>query len=177
MSMPKVPVALEAVTSERLREIGLFGALGEEVLKRLAADLKQVRFSPGEAIFHEGDPAHEMFVVLDGELEVLKKSRKGRLQRVAILGPQDAFGEMSIIDVQPRSATVRALAPSRLLRLSTEDLDHLYRHDLKAYALIILNIARDLSRRLRVTDGILADFMADMLSDYLERSRSTPPRG
>jgi len=114
----------------------------------------------------------EMFVVLDGELEVLKQSRKGRFQRVAILGPPDAFGEMSIIDVQPRSATVRAVAPTRLLRISSEDLDQLYRHDLKAYALIILNISRDLSRRLRVTDGILADFAANMLDDYLDRGRS-----
>lgn len=172
MSMPKVPVALEAVSVERLRDVGLFGALSDEVLNRLAATLQQVRFGPGEVIFHEGDAAREMFVVLDGEVEVMKKSRKGRLQRVAILGPPDAFGEMSIIDVQPRSATVRALAPCRLLRLSTEDLDHLYRHDLKAYALIVLNIARDLSRRLRVTDGILADFTANMLDDYLERGRT-----
>ena len=173
MSMPRVPSAPEIVSVERLREIGLFGALSDEVLGRLAENLREVRFGPGEVIFHEGDPAHEMFVVLDGEVEVMKKSRKGRLQRVAILGPPDAFGEMSIIDVQPRSATVRTLAPSRLLRLSTEDLDHLYRHDLKAYALIILNIARDLSRRLRVTDGILADFTANMLDDYLERGRTT----
>ena len=174
MSMPRVPVAMEAVSVERLREVGLFGALSDDVLTRLAHTLKQVRFGPGEVIFQEGDPAHEMFVVLEGEVEVMKKSRKGRLQRVAILGAPDAFGEMSIIDVQPRSATIRALAPSRLLRLSTEDLDQLYRHDLKAYALVILNIARDLSRRLRVTDGILADFTANMLDDYLERGRSKP---
>jgi CRP/FNR family cyclic AMP-dependent transcriptional regulator len=172
MSMPRIPVALEALSVDKLREIGLFGALSDEVITRLSQSLQQRRIGSGETVFSEGDPAHEMFVVLDGELEVLKKSRKGRLQRVAILGPPDAFGEMSIIDVQPRSATVRAVAPTRLLRISSEDLDHLYRHDFKAYALIILNIARDLSRRLRVTDGILADFAANMLDDYLERGRS-----
>jgi CRP/FNR family transcriptional regulator, cyclic AMP receptor protein len=175
MSMPRVPVALEVVSIDRLRDIGLFGALSDDVLERLSASLQQRRVGSGETVFHEGDPAHEMFVVLDGELEVLKKSRKGRLQRVAILGPPDVFGEMSIIDVQPRSASVRAVAPTRLLRVSSEDLDHLYRHDLKAYALIILNIARDLSRRLRVTDGILADFTANMLDDYLERGRTQKP--
>ncbi len=172
MSMPRIPAALEAVSVERLRDIGLFGALSDDVLGRLSQSLQQRRVGSGETVFSEGDPAHEMFVVLDGELEVLKKSRKGRFQRVAILGPPDAFGEMSIIDVQPRSATVRAVAPTRLLRVTAEDLDQLYRHDLKAYALIILNIARDLSRRLRVTDGILADFAANVLDDYLERGRS-----
>jgi CRP-like cAMP-binding protein len=143
---------------DRLREVGLFGALSDSTLEHLTKDLAQLRFTPGDLVFKEGDPAREMFVVLDGELEVLKHSRKGRDARVAILGPNDAFGEMSIIDVQPRSATVRALAPIRLLRLRTEDLDALYRHDLKSYAIITLNVARDLSRRLRVTDGLLADF-------------------
>jgi CRP-like cAMP-binding protein len=152
---------------DRLRDIGLFGALSDEVLEHLAKNLQQRRMSPGVTIFQEGDAAHDMFVVLDGEVEVLKKSRRGRVQRVAILGPNDAFGEMSIIDVQPRSATVRALAPSRLLRIAAEDLDSLYRHDVKSYAIVVLNVARDLSRRLRVTDGLLADIAANVLDEYV----------
>jgi hypothetical protein len=47
-------------------------------------------------------------------------------------------------------------------------MDALYRHDLKSYTLIILNIARDLSRRLRVTDGLLADFTANVLEEYVQ---------
>ena len=120
----------------------------------------------GEIAFREGDPGREMFVLLSGELEVLKKSRRGRDTRVAILGPSDCFGEMSVIDLQPRSATLRALAPTRLLRVSAEDLDLLYRTDLKSYALLVLNIARDLSRRLRVADGLVAQVTATMLDEY-----------
>jgi CRP-like cAMP-binding protein len=145
----------------------LFGALSDEVLEHLAKNLQQRREPPGATIFQEGDSAHDMFIVLDGEVEVLKKSRRGRVQRVAILGPSDAFGEMSIIDVQPRSATVRALAPTRLLRIAAEDLDALYRHDVKSYAIVVLNVARDLSRRLRVTDGLLADIAANVLDEYV----------
>ena len=122
---------------------------------------------PGTFIFKEGDPAREMYVVLDGEMEILKKSRRGRETRISILGPNDTFGEMSIIDMQPRSATVRALGATRLLKISTEEMDALYRHDLKSYTLIVLNIARDLSRRLRVTDGLLADFTATALEEYV----------
>ena len=155
------------VTASALRDIGLFGALSDDVLEHLAASLKTRRVQAGESIFREGEPAREMYVVLDGEFEVVKKSRRGRDTRVAILGPADAFGEMSVIDMQNRSASVRALAPSRLLRMTTEDMDSLYRFDLKAYALIVLNIARDLSRRLRVTDGILADFAASVLDEYV----------
>ncbi|WP_394844645.1 cyclic nucleotide-binding domain-containing protein [Pendulispora brunnea] len=155
------------VTPARLREIGLFGALSDEVIAHLAVALKPHKVPPGETIFREGDPAREMYVVLDGEIEVLKRSRRGRDLRVAILGPNDTFGEMSLIDVQARSATVRAVAHTRLLRMSSEDLDWLYRHDLKSYAIITLNIARDLSRRLRVADGILADFAASVLDEYV----------
>jgi len=150
-------------TVEELREIGLFGALCDDVLAHLAGTLETRWVQSGDTIFREGDAAHDMFVVLEGEIEVLKQSREKHDHRVAILGPKDSCGEMSLIDVQPRSATVRCLAPSRLLRVTSEDFDRLYRYDLKSYALVTLNIARDLSRRLRVADGILADFTAHVL--------------
>jgi CRP-like cAMP-binding protein len=100
-------------------------------------------------------------------MEVTKRSRGGMEARVAVLGPGDWFGEMSIVDIQPRSATVRALAPARLIRLSAADLDALYRHDVRSYAIIVLNLARELSRRLRVADGILADLIANVMDSYL----------
>ncbi|HEY1956337.1 MAG TPA: cyclic nucleotide-binding domain-containing protein [Polyangiaceae bacterium] len=169
MSQPRLPIAapIEPPSTDRLREIGLFGALSDEVLTHLARSLQQRNVAPGTAIFQEGEGGHDMFVVLDGEVEVLKKSRRGRQQRVAILGPSDMLGEMALIDVQPRSATARSLAPTRLLRIASEDLDALYRHDVKSYALVVLNVARNLSRRLRVTDGILADIAANVLDEYV----------
>jgi CRP/FNR family transcriptional regulator, cyclic AMP receptor protein len=160
------------LTNAQLRDVGLFGALSDEFLEHLCATLEVRRLLPGDTIFREGDPAREMYVVLDGEIEVLKKSRRGRETRVAILGPNDCFGEMSLIDMQPRSATVRALGATRLLKISTEEMDGLYRHDLKSYTLIVLNIARDLSRRLRVTDGLLADFTATVIEEYVQAPSS-----
>ncbi len=179
MSSAKPPKRSEpAVTVAQLRDVGLFGALSDEFLEHLISTLAAHRVQAGETIFREGDPAREMYVVLDGEIEVLKKSRRGRETRVAILGPNDCFGEMSIIDMQPRSATVRALGPARLLRITTEEMDALYRHDLKSYTLIVLNLARDLSRRLRVTDGLLADFTANVLEEYVQQPSSSkiPPK-
>jgi CRP/FNR family transcriptional regulator, cyclic AMP receptor protein len=161
------------VSFDELRNIGLFGALTDEVLQHLATSLEVMSPTPGTFLFREGEPAREMFVVLAGEVEVLKRSRRQTETRVALLGPGDWFGEMSIVDVQPRSASVRALAPSRLLRISAADLDALYRYDLKAYSLIVLNLARELSRRLRVADGIIADLIANVTESYLWR----PPEG
>jgi CRP-like cAMP-binding protein len=152
-----------------LRNIGLFGALSDEVLEYLAKLLTVETPPAGATLFREGEDANAMFVVVSGEVEVLKRSKRSIEARVAVLGPGDWFGEMSIVDIQPRSATVRALAPSRLLRVSSADLDALYRHDLRSYAIVILNLARELSRRLRVADTILADLISNVMDQYLSR--------
>src|SRR6187402_2607283 len=156
-----------SVSPPELRAIGLFGALSDEVLTHLAGTLTVQTPESGEIVFREGDAASAMFVVLRGEMEVLKKSKRATESRVALLGPGDWFSEMSIVDIQPRSATIRALAPSRLLRITASDLDALYRYDLRSYSLIVLNLARELSRRLRVADGILADLISNVLDHYL----------
>ena len=168
---------VDTVDPAQLREIGLFGGLDDETLKVLCADIPIDRVMVGTRVVNEGDPAREMFVVLDGELEVLKKSpTNGAESRVAMLGPSGWFGEMSILDVQPRSASVRAIAPSRLLRISAESVDKLlYRRDLKSYSLFVMNIARELSRRLRVADGILAQFMGSIAEAYVPKSRQSGP--
>ena len=154
---------------QNLKQFGLFGALSEDVLQHLARTLTVEEPEVGEVLFREGEPATSMFVVIGGEFEVLKRSRHGMDARVAVLGPGDWFGEMSIVDIQPRSATVRALAPGRLVRITPSDLDALYRHDLRSYAIIVLNLARELSRRLRVVDGIVADLVANVLEHYVRR--------
>lgn len=170
MSQPLSQPPPTSVNASDLRNIGLFGALPENVLGHLAATLTLVTPSAGDMVFREGEEAREMFVVISGEIEVLKRSKRGIDARVALLGPGDWFGEMGLLDVQARSATVRALAPARMLRITSADLDALYRYDVKSYALIVLNLARELSRRLRVADGILADFIANLLDGYLARA-------
>ena len=161
-----------SVTPAELRSIGLFGALSDEVLVHLSNTLSVQTPEAGETVFREGDDANAMYVVLRGEIEVLKKSKRATEARVALLGPGDWFGEMSIVDIQPRSATVRALAPGRLLRISAADLDALYRYDLRSYSLIVLNLARELSRRLRVADGILADLISNVMDQYVRPGAS-----
>ncbi|MET0287451.1 MAG: cyclic nucleotide-binding domain-containing protein [Polyangiales bacterium] len=156
-----------SITSAALRDIGLFGGISDESLGRLAAELPELRAEPGKNVVDEGDLSTEMFVVIGGELEVVKRALDGSTVRVAMLGPGDWFGEMAILDVQPRSASVRALAPSLLLTMSADQVDRLlYRVSPKDYSLLVMNIARELSRRLRVADGILAQFFVAMHEQY-----------
>ena len=155
----------EAETSPAsLHDIGLFGGLDDEAIAQLTASLELRVHGPGDVVFREGDAGRELFVVLSGEVEIVKHAPRGSDVRVALLGPRDWFGEMSLLDVQTRSATARTVAPSRLLVLTARDLDALYRRDLRAYALVVLNLAREMSRRLRVVDGIVADTIAGMLA-------------
>jgi CRP-like cAMP-binding protein len=148
-----------ALAPEKLQQLGLFGGFEDAALRYLAERLDEVDFPSGSTVFREGDSGRQLFVVLDGEMEVLKRGRNQADARIAILGPGDWFGEMSVIDVQARSATVRVVSPARLVSISATLLDDLYRHDTKSYLLLVLNIARELSRRLRVADGILAELV------------------
>ncbi len=162
------------VPAAELREIGLFGALSDEVLAELSASLPVLAVSAGQVLFRESDPARELYVIADGEVEIVKHSSRGHDVRVAMLGPHDCFGEMSMLDVQPRSAMARTLAPSRLIVFGARDLDALYRRDVKSYAIIVLNLAREMARRLRVADRLIAEFMLHTTDSYVDRRRGTP---
>ena len=74
----------------------------------------------------------------------------------------------------PRSATVRAVAPTMLLRIDAEHVERLlYRRDVKAHAMLMMNIARELSRRLRVADGIIAQMMTSVSEAYIAAQKQT----
>lgn len=161
-----------SITPATLRDIGLFGGVSEAGIEVLASELPSFRAEPGGLIVREGDSSNEMFIVISGELEVVKQALDGSSVRVAMLGPGDWFGEMAILNVHPRSASVRALAPSLLLSMDAEQVERLlYRRDVKDYALVLMNISRELGRRLRVADGILAQFFVSMHEQY---NRATP---
>ncbi|MCA9528746.1 MAG: cyclic nucleotide-binding domain-containing protein [Myxococcales bacterium] len=150
------------INGRYLGSLGLFAGLDMGTLDRLAAALPVELVQVGKTIVEEGELAQELFVVLSGELEVVKDA-DGRPVRIAMLGPGDWFGEMTLIDVQPRSATVRAVASTHVMRMHARHVDELlYRVAPKAYALFVMNIARELSRRLRVVDGALAQFRASV---------------
>jgi CRP/FNR family cyclic AMP-dependent transcriptional regulator len=156
-----------AITPAELREIALFGALGDDALQHLASTLKVLQRGANEIVFGEGDAAREFYVILRGEVEVFKVLQRGAEARLATLTPGHWFGEMSVLDVQPRSAGVRALVPCTLLVVTARDLDALYRRDLKSYTLVVLNVARELARRLRVVDELVADFIGSVRNQHI----------
>lgn len=163
-------------TPSMLRASRLFSGVSDATLDVLARELKCEMAGPGQMLIAEGELAAHMFVVLSGEVEVLHKGGLDHDVRVALLGPGDWVGEMAILDVQPRSASVRALASSALLRVTAADVRRLlYEPALDQYALLVMNIARELSRRLRVADRVIANASGHVAHSYVQESRRPPP--
>ena len=137
--------------------IAIFGGLSADALSRIAAMIRARDVEAGTAILEQGTPAREMFIVREGELEVRKRNSRGVDIKVATLRAGDCVGEMSLIDIQPRSATVRALGPVKLLVLTSGDLAEIERADPRSWTLLVMNIAREISRRLRRVDEVLVE--------------------
>ena len=135
------------VTPALLRSYSLFGGLVDDQLQRLIASIHPVELEAGADLIREGDRGDRMYCLVEGEVAVIRGTRV-----VARLGPGETIGEMQLIDMQPRSATVRALVPCWLLSLALRDILQLQREDLPAFTLVVMNLARDLSRRLRQMD-------------------------
>jgi CRP-like cAMP-binding protein len=144
------------VNREFLAHTPIFAGLPERVIDRIAGAIRIVHASAGEELLREGDPARSMFVVRDGEIEIFKGGRGRAEQTLAILTQGDCLGEMSLIDIQPRSATARARGAAVLYVLELAEIAKLYGSDVEAYALLVLNISREISRRLRCADELIA---------------------
>lgn len=145
--MPAVEQA-PTVSPEVLAEIALFGGLSAAALEYLLPLMRHVTLQEGDVLFCEGDSGTDLYVVLEGAVSV-SRSCNGQMTEVAVLGAGQWFGEGSVLAMQPRSATIAATGPTQLLRIAASTLNQLYRHDIKAYALFVLNVARDLGRQLR----------------------------
>ena len=143
--------------AEFLAQIPIFGGLPESVLARIVDVARVMDVPAGALVFAEGEPARSMFIVREGELEICKRGRNGAEFCLATLQRGDCVGEMSLIDIQPRSATARALSDSTLCVLDQQAIARLYETELEVYTLLVLNIAREISRRLRRADQVLVD--------------------
>ncbi|WP_291992063.1 cyclic nucleotide-binding domain-containing protein [Candidatus Accumulibacter sp. ACC003] len=151
------------ITSRFLQDQPLFGGVDDRAIAAIVPLLRECRFAAGEAIVREGDDGDSLFLICCGSVEVLKATvaEDGVFEkRIAILKVGDVFGEMELIDMQRRSATVRALESVAALALSNGDLFRIYESDLPTFTLIVLNLARELSRRLRSIDVMAVHYMA-----------------
>lgn len=136
---------------ELLKAMPIFGAVSDRTLTTLLELSQGVSIAEGEFFFRQGEQGQCLYVLEKGRVAVVKES-EGKQYTIRQLGTGDAFGEMALIDLFPRSASVRALEDCQALELTQDALYTLYEKDLEQFTIIHMNMGRELSRRLRDSD-------------------------
>jgi CRP/FNR family transcriptional regulator, cyclic AMP receptor protein len=157
--------------TETLRAIPLFAHLRDDELGRVATAVRERSYPKHSIILFEDDPGDALYVVVTGQVKVVLIGEDGREVILSVLGSGDFFGEMSLIDDEPRSAHVIAMEDARLLVLRRED----FQRALEETPRIALGLLRALSGRLRRADDkigalVLLDVFGRVARALLELS-------
>jgi len=112
----KAPAPKEtSIAQEQLAATPLFGSLDPRTLHKLMGQVRVVRLEAGEVLFHEGDPANTLYVVVEGAVVPIAEGPERH--RLAVLEVGEFFGEIGLVTNQPRNATIEALVETRLLAI------------------------------------------------------------
>lgn len=140
---------------EVLKQAPLFTRLEDEAASALAATMGTIQLSRGEVLFHEGDREDRLYVVVSGKIKLGRSGSAGRENLLAILGPGQMFGELSVFDPGPRSTTATAVTASEIRTLE---------HDvlmgwLRGRPEVALGLLSQLAGRLRRANDVVADLV------------------
>jgi len=135
----------------------ILGGINDDQVADLLNMMEADRYADKEPIFYSGDPASAIYIVLRGAVRLDFGDEMHPLSQIEFL-PGDCFGETSVIGIQPHSAGAVARGDVTLLKLTTSTLHSLYESDTKLFAMLLLNIAREASRRLHHTDNLFLDY-------------------
>ena len=138
---------------EAVRRAPIFTAIDEVSAASLRASMTAIKVTKGQVIFKEGDAGDRLFVVISGKLKLGTYSNDGRENLLSILGPGDMFGELSLFDPGPRTAT--AVVDSKLLALAHDQVIGL----VKEHPQVALQLLRRLAQRLRKANEVLSDLV------------------
>lgn len=144
----------------------LFAGLSREDLARIAGKLKEETFAAGQTVFCQGDRGHSLYIVRSGAVEVIREANGSEGESLAVLGPNECFGEITLFTGNPRSATARVVMNTVLVKLDNETLNEL----LEKYSSISLHFCKILSERLVEADEYISrdnNAMRMVLEDFL----------
>ena len=134
-----------------LQGIPAFGALSPATLSFLLQHTSCISVAKDHYFYYENDPAESFYVLETGKVMILK-NWEGQEYRLRYLEAGDCFGEMALIDMMSRSASVRAVEDCHAIELSLDNLYQLYEYDSEQFLVLHMNLAREVSRRLRLAD-------------------------
>jgi CRP/FNR family cyclic AMP-dependent transcriptional regulator len=157
------------VDLEMLRRSLMLHALSQQQLEQVAAVLRPRRYARDAPVFYQEDPGEELHLVVQGHLKVVVPTEAGEEAVLTVVGPGDLFGEMALLDGQPRSATVVALEPVETYALRRQDFLALLRNSPEAVEGLLAALAK-MIRRLseEVIDLMFLDLRGRLVKKLLE---------
>lgn len=138
-----------------ISRIPLFEGLSPEEQEELRAMMTQTTLRRGETLFNEGDSGDRLYILLSGKVKLGHASADGRENLLAVLGPGEIVGELTLFDPGPRSTTATAVAPTELLTLDHNQLMTF----VESHPQLAKDMLRALAQRLRRTNTALADLV------------------
>lgn len=138
-----------------MASVPLFAGLSDEDRERLGSLMSEESLRRGEVLFHEGDPGTTLYIIVDGKIKLGHTSDDGRENLIAILGPREIIGELSLFDLGKRSTTATAVAPTTLLALAHKDLMGF----IDTHPDMAKHMLRQLAQRMRRTNDQMADLV------------------
>ncbi|MGE9807283.1 MULTISPECIES: Crp/Fnr family transcriptional regulator [unclassified Janibacter] len=138
-----------------VRRAPLFSALDDDAAHALLATMTASRMERGDVLFREGDRGDRLYVITEGKIKLGRTSTDGRENLLSILGPGEMFGELSLFDLGPRTATATAVAETQLVALD----NHQLRDFVAGQPRVAMTLMSALAARLRRTNDTLADLV------------------
>jgi len=139
-----------------LRGCPLFFEMYDKEIEKLVRNCSVLSFEKGDTIVRDGEEGHQIFVLLEGEALVQKKTAKG-LIKIQPLKQGDVFGEMVLVDEKMRSADIVAQVYSYVLEIDYSEIFALFKKEPRIFGLLILNLSRLIARKLKSSNQIILD--------------------
>ncbi len=148
-----------------LSQIPIFSSLGDEDRSNLTERIDRQSFAKGSVLFRRGEPGNALYIIVRGQIRIFASTRQGNEITLALLGAGEFFGEMALLDGQPRSANAEATEDTELHFLDRDNFFSFLMHKESALRAILCA----LSRRLRRTDDLLTEAYFLQISHRLAR--------
>ena len=142
-----------------LKNIGIFAGLTSEDLKVIANITREEHFDSGATIFKEADPGGKLYFIVSGTVKIYRDSVGEQRKILASFGINEVFGEISIFDDLPRSASAVTSENCDLLSISAPELNKLLAYNTGLAVRLLRELVRNLSKRLRTTNDRIQDYV------------------
>ena len=137
----------------KLSSIPIFRDLDKNELEVVFNHVFEQNVKKDNVLFVEGMPGESLYIIMSGGVEITKETKNNEKILLALMGPGDMVGEMSLIDAEPRSATAVTTEDSVLLVITKRSFNEILRSDSQIAAKILMGLLKVISRRLRIIDN------------------------